>query len=193
MNRTTVAAVTAVTALVAGGLLAGCATAPIAASTPSPTPSATAGTARPSSSPTTASASPSRVVTPSGSASGYASLPATKKISTAKLPSQVADRRTDRVAESAGGQTAAYYKPMDTADVIHAAVSPIGTAADAAARLTPTTQAGPATCGTLQVSGKPTGACVVPLDSGYLLVNGSGGQAVDVVAVFTTALYGTLP
>ena len=133
------------------------------------------------------------MVTPSGSASGYASLPATKKISTAKLPSQVADRRTDKVAESAGGQTAAYYKPMDTADVIHAAVSPIGTAADAAARLTATTQAGPATCGTLQVSGKPTGACVVPLDSGYLLVNGSGGQAVDVVAVFTTALYGTLP
>ena len=123
------------------------------------------------------------------------SAPATplKRFATSTLPAQVAGRRTDQVAQTAGGQTGSYYLPMATADVIVAALSPIGTAADAASRLTAPQPNGPATCGTLPVAGKPTGACVVPLDLGFLVVNGSGGQSVDLVARFTLALYDTLP
>jgi hypothetical protein len=116
-----------------------------------------------------------------------------KKFATVKLPTQIADRRADQVVQSAGGQTAAYYKPLDTADVIVAAVSPIGSGTEAASRLASPRRSGAATCGNLTIAGKATAACVIPLDSGYVLVNASGAQTVDTVAAFTAALYASLP
>lgn len=180
MTRRTRLALTFVVGLAA---LPGCATAPISPSSPPPV---TSQSASPASTPTPSRATP---VPPTSSASAVP----LKKLATAKLSAQVADRRTDSVAEGAGGQTASYYLPMNTADVIHAALSPIGTAADAASRLKDARPLGVATCGTIAVSDKQTGACVVPLDGGYLLVNGSGAQSIDLVATFTNALYGTLP
>ncbi len=173
--------------VIAAVALTGCATAPIVAPTPAPT----SAIAAPSPSPT-ATPSPVRSVTPAGSTSGVASQPA-KKLATVKLPTQVADRRADRVTESAGGQTASYYKPMDTANVIVAAVSPIGTATDAVSRLADAKPSGPGWCGGLSIAGKQTAACVVPLDPGYLLVNGAGTQTVAEVAQFTAALHAMLP
>ncbi len=116
-----------------------------------------------------------------------------KKFATVKLPTQIADRRADQVVQSAGGQTAAYYKPLDTADVIVAAVSPIGSGTEAASKLVSPRRSGAATCGNLTIAGKATAACVIPLDSGYVLVNASGAQTVDTVAAFTAALYASLP
>ena len=174
-------------------VLAGCAVSPMV--TPSPAASSVA-PAPVTSAPVPAPVPPSVSASSSGrvsSATPSAAATTLKRFATATLPAQVAGRRTDQVAQTAGGQTGSYYLPMATADVIVAALSPIGTAADAASRLTAPQPNGPATCGTLPVAGKPTGACVVPLDLGFLVVNGSGGQSVDLVARFTLALYDTLP
>ncbi len=170
--------------------LTGCATSPLPTGTPTPTPPAvTTPAAEPTPTPTpTPSAATS--ATPSASATPTT---AAKRLATAALPKEVGGRRTDRVAESGGGQTASYYRELDLADILVAAVTPIGTAADAASRLSDPTTSGPLTCGTLRVGDKPTGACVFGLDRGFVLVNGSTGQSVADVRAFTQALYEALP
>lgn len=181
----------ALAALLTAGALTGCATAPVAR-VPAGSGSVVPATTTAATVPSSPAGSGSRPVTASAASSAATATTPRKKFATAKLPAQVSDRRADQVALSAGGQTASYYKPMATSDVIVAALSPVGTAADAAQGMSGAKASGPATCGTLTVSGTPLAACVVPLDGGYLLVNASGTQTVAEVTAFTAAVYDAL-
>ncbi len=175
-----------VAVVVATGL-AGCATAPMGAPTPKVTQIASSTVATSVSPPPV----PPSTTPPAASVSPTASR-AVKKLATAKLPTSAGDRRTNQVSESAGGQTAAYYRVSDPANFLIAALSPVGTAADVVAKLGEAKPTGPGTCGSLLISGKSTAACVVPLDHGYLLVNAAATQPVDEVAALTQAIYDTL-
>ncbi len=126
-----------------------------------------------------ASASPAVVAKPTG---------AVKKFATAKLPTTI-DGYTGVVTPQGPGQTG-QYTGANPDDMLQVQLNPMA-ATGALTRLSNVTTVGQAQCGTAS-DGSGLVTCVVALEGGQMLVQGTDQSTVETLGKATNALYGAL-
>ncbi len=171
-------------------LLAGCAHA--APPLPAALPSASSAT----SASTPASATPSAGASTSAAASGTPSsglkpTVAPKALSTVKLPDTFGTYQASSPTGT-GGQQVVYTNPANAKDTLNVVVTPLADASAIASAYTNPALNGPAICGTVTSNSTTVASCALPLDTGAIVVTGSGTQTLDAVATATSALWAAL-
>ncbi len=162
---------------------------PIASETPTTMSSAPQATGLPG-----ATGTPSAPALPRSSASASASLSTVpgKSLNTVRLPMALGTYRAQTQTGATGEQVVQYGNPNSTFDLYFVTVSTLSDAATVAHGFTGTVSKGPALCGMIPENSK-TAACVLPLDRGMVLINGTGVQTLDQTAAFAQLVWAAIP